>query len=148
MKNLSVLSLRRPVQTIRVSAAVIALSFCLATRSAAQDKKYPVIRTVDGATIFRNYCASCHGADGKGHGPVAPALRVNLPDLTRLTRAGGEFPTARVRKIIEGEQNPAAHGSREMPVWGPVFHQIDVDQDLGNVRIDNLTKYIESIQRK
>jgi mono/diheme cytochrome c family protein len=130
--------------------AVLAVAlFCLATRCSGQTKKYPQIHTLNGASIFRDYCASCHGVDGKGHGPAAPALRVDVPDLTEITvRSGGEFPRVRVRNIIEGKESPAPHGSREMPVWGPVFHQIDADQDLGNVRVDNLASYIESIQRK
>jgi hypothetical protein len=41
-----------------------------------------------------------------------------------------KFPTAWVRRIIAGDEDHAAHGSREMPIWGPVFHQIENDQDL------------------
>jgi mono/diheme cytochrome c family protein len=33
-----------------------------------------------------------------------------------------------------------------MPIWGPVFHQIDADVDWGNLRVENLMKYVESIQ--
>jgi hypothetical protein len=53
-----------------------------------------------------------------------------------------------VRRIIAGDENHAAHGSREMPVWGPVFHQIENDQDLGYVRLQNMTEYLISIQQK
>jgi hypothetical protein len=60
----------------------------------------------------------------------------------------GKFPAARVRSIISGDENHAAHGSREMPVWGPVFHQIQNDQDLGYVRLQNVTEYLISIQQK
>ena len=56
---------------------------------------------------------------------------------------------ARVERIISGEEQPASgHGSNAMPVWGPVFSQVDNDQDLGRVRIDNLTRYLISIQAK
>lgn len=80
---------------------------------------------------------------------MAPALRFKVPDLTQISkRAGGKFPTARIRSVIEGTETESGHGSREMPVWGPVFHQIADDQDLGAVRTDNVTSYIESIQRK
>ena len=41
-----------------------------------------------------------------------------------------------------------AHGSKEMPIWGPIFHEIEFDRDLGNVRLENITQYVESIQRK
>ena len=83
----------------------------------------------------------------RGNGPAASALRVKVPDLTQIAaRAGGVFPRARVRNIIEGTESPVAHGTRTMPVWGPVFHEIDNDQDLGNVRIDNLARYLQSMQ--
>lgn len=106
-----------------------------------------LIRSVEGPNLFRAYCASCHGADAKGNGPAAPALKSKVPDLTLLTkRNGGRFPEGRVRKIIMGDDVLAVHGSREMPVWGPIFHQIEWDVDRGNVRLDNLVKYLESIQ--
>jgi len=124
--------------------------FCSTTVQAIKgESRTPSIQTVDGAEIFHDYCASCHGSDGKGNGPVAPALRSKVPDLTRISsRAGGEFPTARIRAVIEGTQTVSGHGSRKMPVWGPVFHQIADDQDLGSVRTANVTRYIESIQQK
>ncbi len=104
---------------------------------------------LDGAKIFRRYCAACHGVNGKGDGPAAPALKRRLPQLATIAkRNGGTFPTARVRSIIAGDDVPAAHGSREMPVWGPIFHQIDYDQDLGNVRLQNVTEYLSTIQQK
>lgn len=107
------------------------------------------ILPLDGARIFRNYCASCHGVNGSGDGPVAPALKTKVPQLPTLARRNrGTFPTARVRRIIAGDENHAAHGSREMPVWGPVFHQIENDQDLGYVRLQNVTEYLISIQQK
>lgn len=106
-----------------------------------------LIRSVEGPNLFRAYCASCHGADAKGKGPAAPALKSMAPDLTLLAkRNGGRFPEARVRKIIMGDDVLAVHGSREMPVWGPIFHQIEWDVDRGNVRLDNLVKYLQSIQ--
>ena len=105
---------------------------------------------LEGAQIFRDYCASCHGTNGKGDGPAAPALRHAPPDLTLLAhRNGGKFPRDRVKAIIAGqEQSVAAHGSREMPVWGPVFHVVERDMDLGEVRLDNVTHFVESLQPK
>lgn len=108
-----------------------------------------LVASVKGPDLFRAYCASCHGADGKGNGPVAQALKNPTPDLTLISlRNGGKFPAARVRTIIAGDDAIAAHGSRMMPVWGPIFHQVERDQDWGNVRIDSLAKYLESIQKK
>jgi Cytochrome C oxidase, cbb3-type, subunit III len=107
----------------------------------------PLIHSLEGPDLFRAYCASCHGKDGKGNGPVAPALKATVPDLTVIAKSnGGKFPEARVRRIILGEGMIASHGSREMPVWGPIFHQVEDDVDRGPVRVDNLVKYLESIQ--
>ena len=53
-----------------------------------------------------------------------------------------------MERIISGEEQPAlGHGSIKMPVWGPVFSQVDNDRDMGRVRIDNLTRYLMSIQQ-
>jgi mono/diheme cytochrome c family protein len=113
----------------------------------ADEQFRPLIRSVEGPDLFRAYCASCHGLSGKGSGPAAPALKAQVPDLTLLARNHrGQFPAAYVREVIMGDEVVIAHGSREMPVWGPVFHQIEADVDRGNVRVENLVKYLESIQ--
>lgn len=105
------------------------------------------IRSVEGPDLFRAYCASCHGLDATGHGPAASALKTPVADLTVLAKNnGGQFPSNRVRSTIMGEEVLASHGSREMPIWGPIFHQIETDVDRGNVRLENLVKYLESIQ--
>ena len=105
---------------------------------------------VQGASLYQAHCAVCHGRDAKGGGPMAKSLKVSPPDLTRIaTRNSAHFPLARVQKIIAGEVPiPAGHGTREMPVWGPVFSQIVWDQDLGQIRVYNLAKYIEEKQAK
>jgi mono/diheme cytochrome c family protein len=109
-----------------------------------------LIESLDGRLLFRAYCASCHGQEGRGGGPAVSALKTPPPDLTGISqRNGGKFPSVLVGKIISGEEDSkAAHGSRQMPIWGPVFRQINWDQDLGNIRIHNVTTYIESLQRK
>jgi len=106
-------------------------------------------KPVEGAKIFRYYCAACHGADGRGHGPASVALKHPVPDLTLISqRSGGKFPYQRVKEIVEGkEPGSPAHGDREMPIWGPIFHEVESDQDWGEVRLDAITKHIESIQR-
>ena len=112
-----------------------------------QEELRPLIRSVEGPELFRAYCATCHGLDAKGNGPAAEALRTKPADLTVLTHNNrGQFPVARVRDTITGDSVVAAHGSREMPIWGPVFHQIEADVDRGHVRVENLVKYLESIQ--
>jgi len=106
---------------------------------------------VDGAGIFRTSCAACHGPDGRGNGPASKALKREVPDLTGLSqRNGGAFPAVHVRTTIMFGTDDLlpAHGSKMMPIWGPIFHELEFDQDLGNVRLENVTKYLESIQRK
>ena len=113
------------------------------------EKQQTLIRSLDGADLYRAYCASCHGKNGKGDGPVAPALKATVPDLTVIAANNrGKFPVARVRRIIMGQGMIASHGSREMPVWGPIFYQVEADVDRGPVRMENLVKYLESIQQK
>ena len=113
----------------------------------AQPQFQQLIHSLAGPDLFRAYCASCHGSDAKGHGPAAAALRARVPDLTRLAKNnGGRFPAARVRKTIMGDEVIASHGSREMPIWGPIFHQVEEDVDRGNVRLENLVQYLDSIQ--
>lgn len=120
------------------------------TKSAAQKRYEQLIYSVRGPDLFRAHCAPCHGPEGKGNGPVASALKTKPADLTALAKNhGGKFPEEQVRNFISGDDpSLAAHGSREMPVWGPIFHQIEEDQDFGNVRLQNLIKYLETIQQK
>ncbi len=105
-----------------------------------------------GAELFQQFCASCHGPSGYGDGPVAPSLKVLVPDLTGLTlRAGGHFPAERVQKIIDGRAVLPAHGTRAMPVWGYEFEaQVPPDQPAratAQLLIDRLIDYLSSIQR-
>lgn len=108
----------------------------------------PLIDSIQGKDLFKSYCASCHGLDAKGKGPMAASLKVAPADLTRISiRNRGVFPLARIQKVIAGEELPASgHGSSQMPVWGPIFSQVTRDVDLGRVRIDNLTRYLRDMQ--
>jgi hypothetical protein len=64
-------------------------------------------------------------------------------------RSGGKFPYQRVRGIIEGKElGLFAHGDREMPIWGPIFHEVESDQDWGEVRLEAITQHMASIQQK
>jgi len=75
-----------------------------------------------GRDLYLRYCTSCHGENGKGQGPVASSLRIAPADLTQIAkRAGGHFDEATVLAAIDGRRTVAAHGPREMPVWGAVF---------------------------
>ena len=105
-----------------------------------------------GEVLYLRYCASCHGRDGKGSGPVAEALRQSPSDLTTLKpRAGGRFDEAYVMAIIDGRRSVAAHGPREMPVWGAVFEEELKDQPYpqytGLLQSRMLADYLRSIQQ-
>jgi mono/diheme cytochrome c family protein len=109
------------------------------------------VRPLKGEQVFRNYCSACHGSDGYGDGPASSALRSPASNLTRLAeRNGGSFPILHVRNMISfgSDELISAHGSRQMPIWGPIFHEIEFDRDFGNVRLENVVKYLMSIQRK
>lgn len=139
------------IDSVRTMLAyVAALPLMLALHGPVIQASQRIPLPLDGAKIFRSYCASCHGADGKGQGPVAGALRHPPSDLTLISRRnGGRFPRDRVKALIAGqEQSISAHGSREMPVWGPVFHEVERDQDWGEVRLENVTTFVQSLQRK
>lgn len=103
-----------------------------------------------GAEMFKTYCAACHGADGKGTGPAATALKKTPANLTELTaRNGGKFPELKVYGTIKGDVDTPAHGSRDMPVWGSLFSGISRgNQAEVQLRISNLTAYVQSIQGK
>jgi mono/diheme cytochrome c family protein len=103
-----------------------------------------------GHDSFYFYCATCHGADGKGGGPTAAALRVTPPDLTLLTRrARGTFPRTELEAFVAGSGRAIpAHGSGDMPVWGPIFRSLDPSDIRVKVRIANLVDYLAAIQTK
>jgi mono/diheme cytochrome c family protein len=109
----------------------------------------PLIHSLQGPDLYRAYCASCHGVDARGTEPVTPALVSQPPDLTMIAqRNGGLYPGDRVRRIIAGDEIVVAHGTREMPVWGPVFHQVEEDRDYGLIRLQNLTDHLRALQKK
>jgi mono/diheme cytochrome c family protein len=100
--------------------------------------------------MFMSYCAPCHGKEAKGNGPAAVALKIRPTDLTALAQKnGGKYPAMKVTAVLSGRVDLAAHGNKEMPVWGTVFwrmsggHEAEVQQ-----RVANLNHYIESLQVK
>ena len=129
-------------------AAVILVPMLLAEPGIKRVPAHPTT-ALSGQELFHEYCAVCHGVDAKGGGPAAAALLVKPDDLTQIARKNGnKYPEVKVQRIINGEDEVTAHGSRDMPVWGEIFRHMSSNQDLGAVRIYNLVKYLEQIQAK
>lgn len=137
------------------AAMIASIAFALATPVFAGTSE-----THERAALeFRAYCASCHGVDGDGNGPVAATLKVAPPDLTRLAfRNGGVFPDDATYKTISGLGMPASHGTTEMPVWGLWFSSQEIAESLhtgdetpplerADNRIRALIAYLKSIQK-
>jgi mono/diheme cytochrome c family protein len=111
----------------------------------------PNVNPSSGKEMYTAYCASCHGTSGKGDGPAASALKTPPANLTQLaSKNGGKFPDAAVQQAIKGDADmPSAHGSKEMPVWGPTFWLLGQRNEAQEqLRIRNLTSYIASLQQK
>jgi mono/diheme cytochrome c family protein len=105
-----------------------------------------------GRTLYLRYCASCHGRDGRGDGPVAPALGEKPIDLTQIAAAhGGEFPFVAVCEAIDGTRTVRAHGVSEMPIWGEVFQSDPAtpleQQILAAGKVIAIARYLRVLQR-
>ncbi len=101
-----------------------------------------------GQQTYQQYCAACHGSDAKGHGPLAPLLKTPPPNLTTLAKRHlGKFPYTYVSNILEFGPGPSAHGSSDMPTWGPIFRYFDKQNErVVRQRIKNLCDYLASLQ--
>jgi mono/diheme cytochrome c family protein len=112
----------------------------------------PVNRTdaSSGKQMYASYCAPCHGTDGRGHGPAAPALKMQPVDLTGLAKANnGRFPDAHVVAVLQFGADMPAHGSAIMPVWGPILGKMNQSNaQERSLRVANLSAYLRSIQIK
>ena len=133
----------------RIVLVFLLVSWFVAAQQ-ARTRDHPTSARASGKALFLQHCASCHGDDGKGAGPAAVGFEVQPPDLTAMSRQNrGKFPRDRVVQAIRGDRMPSAHGSTDMPVWGPVFlaltgmNQVEVER-----RISDLTEYIKSVQVK
>ncbi len=120
---------------------------------AVPELSWEQVDNADGKTLYDGLCATCHGLGAEGDGPVAEALAVAVPDLTRLSeRNNGRFPLARVEKTIYGPEMLEIHGGPQMPLWGPAIE--GVFDDLPHVnreafaasRIRRISRYLESLQ--
>ena len=132
-----------------------ALLIACAALSAQQIKRVtiqsrPVPSAASGQEMFHEYCAVCHGSEAKGDGPAAAALTKRPADLTQLARKNnGKFPQLQVMNFVNGHDVVAAHGSRDMPIWGNLFRSLEsTGNRTSELRIKNLADYIRSLQAK
>jgi mono/diheme cytochrome c family protein len=130
-------------------SCIALLTASLALSGTAQAADYVAM---SGKELYARFCSSCHGATGRGDGPVAGEFKVEVPDLTLIARrAKGTYPRDRIVRIIDGRHIIGAHGSRTMPVWGEDFSRLE----LGNpdaerstrVVIDRLADYVWLLQK-
>ena len=114
-------------------------------------KKVPAKPTVavEGKVLFHDYCAVCHGPDGKGNGPAAAALKTPPSDLTQMARQNnGRFDDERVLRILNGVQSVPAHGSKDMPTWGTILNNMTTNPGMAQARIHALVQFLDEMQVK
>ncbi len=127
--------------------APIAVLLALSAPAQAAAEKDTVV--VAGSSLYKTYCATCHGASGKGDGPLAEHLRFRPPDLTLLAKKnGGEYPAKNIARTIDGRDPVKGHGGPDMPVWGDAFKNTQNGFDEAKVKhkVDALVDYLHTIQ--
>jgi len=133
-----------------VLAAALLMSMGYAQSSTNATITVKKTTATSGKQMYVNYCASCHGVNGKGDGPAAAALKMPPTDLTLLNRNNhGVFPETHLVTVLQyGEEFPS-HGSAEMPVWGPILGNMEkVNPQVKQLRISNLIRYLKTLQVK
>lgn len=110
--------------------------------------QFPPTYVPSGQEIYQQFCAACHGADAKGNGPAVSRLKTAPPDLTTLARRHmGKFPYDYVATVLRFGTGATAHGSSDMPTWGPIFQIIDKENEQAvQQRIKNISAYLASLQ--
>jgi mono/diheme cytochrome c family protein len=105
-----------------------------------------------GKEMYRQYCSSCHGQDGKGDGAVSAFLKVKVPDLTLLKKNNnGVYPLDQVILAIDGRRKLRSHGDPKMPVWGESFSSEVKDAKTAEVimglKEKAIAEYVATLQR-
>jgi hypothetical protein len=138
------------MMALLLATATIAGIGMSSARQAQTERKSFLLPSPYGVDNFHAYCSPCHGRDGTGNGPVARALKTPPSDLTTImTRNKGVFPRGEIRAFIaNGSPDTPAHGTGDMPVWGPAFHALDSSDRAADQRLATIVEYLSSIQRR
>ena len=144
MRALSSLAVARGAVPLGCVAAALLLAV-----PAGSEERHDPTSAKQGKVTYVRYCVSCHGAEGRGDGPLASDLVVPVPDLTTLAlRNRGTFPLPRVKRIISMGEPLRGHGNANMPAWGDAFKKTEgIGVPTVDDAISNLSHYIWSLQR-
>jgi mono/diheme cytochrome c family protein len=135
-------------------AAAVVAGVGYANQSTAKTVIIPVSKAPanNGKQMYVNFCAPCHGVDGKGNGPAAAALKKQPTDLAALSRNhGGKYPSTHIVSVLQFGIAHPSHGSAEMPLWGPMLgsaNSAPSETDVRALRISNLSRYLQTLQEK
>ncbi len=139
----------KPLLLTALTVAVAA-GMCFAAPNGKLTLKVDKTPATNGRLMYASYCAQCHGVDGRGQGPVASALKVAPSDLTVLSKNNhGKYPDTHLVAVLQNGAEIQAHGTVEMPVWGPILGRMNQNNPQDRLlRISNLSRYVESLQVK
>ena len=131
-------------QTVVLGALLLVFTASTQDEPAANKAPTETAAVVSGKQTYVEYCAMCDDANGRGIGPAASALKTPPADLTTLAkRHDGKFPEEYVSEIVRFGKPVQAHGSADMPVWGPIFGLRDNSNEVAvRRRIKNLCEYL------
>ncbi len=138
-------------QTVVFSALLLVVFTASASdRPAANKAPTETAAVASGKQTYVEYCAVCHGPDGRGMGPAASALKTPPADLTTLAKNhNGKFPYEYVAGVVRFGKPIVAHGSADMPIWGPIFGMRDNGDEVAlRRRIKNLCDFLATLQEK
>lgn len=131
-------------------AAALAVALLAGTPPASAEKE------IVGSDQYRRSCMACHGVGGHGDGPAAMVFTKKIPDLTKLAeRNDGNFPLRAIMEVIDGRADIAAHGNRQMPVWGDRYmaevggptSAPEANEQMVRGRILELVNFLAAIQQ-
>ena len=147
--QIKLLSEFRTKSTVATSVFALVLLLGVHRQAKAEDPHMGIIE-------FEISCMPCHGIDGRGNGRLAGTLKTPPVDLTCFAKSnGGIFPADKVAEMIDGRAIVAAHGEREMPVWGDRYRRtVETNEPAAKIerravaQIGALVRYLETIQQK